>query len=158
MFLAAAALAGAGLSLYGAISGANAQADAAGKDAALKNAQADELLQRQAINEAIIRDQAQKAGLGFGASFSATGREGGGIGGILQINKNAQDEIMNTRRDAEFKANMLRSGANIETDLASSGVTAAWISGVGGLLSTGAATYNAMSPPSSKAPSLPGVS
>lgn len=157
MFLAAMAAVGGALSLYGTIKGANDQADAVERNSALKRQQADELMARQEINEQIIREQSEKSSLSYGASFAGTGREGAGIGGILQIHRDAQEQILNTRRDAEFKARQLREGADIQSDLASDSITSAWIGAAGGLLATGASTYKAMSPPGGTTQSLPGV-
>lgn len=143
--LAAAAVGGTALNVYGNISGANAQEEAAQRNAALKREQADELLDRQIINERIMRRAAEKAERGYVASFASTGRGGGGVGGVLQIKEELEENIANTRRDAEFKAKMLRAGADIETSLASDAVSAAWISGAGTILTTGAQAYGMIS-------------
>jgi len=138
---AAVAIAGTALNIYGQISGAAARKGAAEKDAYHKRLQADELLSRQAINEQIIREQSEKAGLRYGSAFASTGREGAGIGGILEIKEAAEESIKNSRRDAEFKASMLRIGADIDTQLASDMMTAGYFSAGGTLLSSGADIY-----------------
>lgn len=136
--LAAAAVAGTGMSIYGQISGAQAQAEAAKRNAELKNQQANELLAREAINEAAIRKVAGITATRYSSAAAATGFEGGGVGGQVEIFMNAQDAITNSQREAFFKASMLRQGAEIEASLASDAVTAAWITGAGSLLTTGA--------------------
>jgi hypothetical protein len=155
--LGAVAAVGVGTKIVGDIVGANAQADAAKREAALKNQQADELLSRQSVNERIMLEQDQQAEHEFGAAFASTGREGGGIGGMLTIHKNTLDAIANTRRDAEFKAQMIRAGAESDIQLASDRTTASYITGAGTLLSAGAQAYNLYKGPSSNPQQLPQV-
>lgn len=157
IFLVGSAVAGSGLTIWGQVSAANAQEEAARKNAELKAVQAEELLARQAINEQIMRDKAEESGLLYGASFASTGREGAGVGGILRIRRDAEEAISLSRRDAEFKARMLRAGADVELSLASDAVSASWISGAGTLLTTGAQAYNTFRKPSSTPQSLPKV-
>lgn len=135
-------VAGTGTQVAGGIMAANSQADAQNRNAALKKLQADELLSRQTINEKIMRDQAEKVAKGYSVGFAASGREGAGIGGMLQIKRDTEENILNSRREAEFKAQMLRSGADIDQSLASDYQTASYITGAGSLLSGGANIYS----------------
>lgn len=151
------AAAGLATSLYGQISGASAKADADRKNAQIKNMEADELLSRQTINEGIMRDQAELQGLGYQSSFASTGREGAGLGGLLTIKKNLDQNLILSRRDAEFKAKMLRMGADIDLNLASDEQTAGYISGAGTLLTGAAKIYDLSRGPSNTTQSLPKV-
>lgn len=151
---------GAVASLIGSVSEADSRAGAAQKDAALKRMQADELLEREAINEALIREQSDMAEGEYATAFGATGREGAGIGGRLRIRNNTARTIANFRRDAEFKAKMLREGANIADSLASDAITAGYISGAGSLLQGAGKAYDAFggtAAASTKPDSLPKV-
>lgn len=177
-----ATVAGVGASVIGQANAAAAQAKADQQDAANKNLEANELLAREAINETNLRNKslavetAQRIQLGqsqaalniksaelqsqYGADFAGTGREGGGIGGILKIqhDTNIANSIMTNNletsmslarsdlkigldagaREAAFKAEMLRRGASISTGLASDsyaagalGITSTVLGGVG---------------------------
>jgi hypothetical protein len=126
---------GTGLTIYGELSAASSRADAAQKNAAIKQQQADELLARQSINEGIMREQADSSSHSYVAGFAASGREGAGLGGVLKIKKDLEDNITNSRREAQFKASLLRQGAEIDSQLASDTMTAGYLSGAGTLLS-----------------------
>lgn len=146
---------GSGTSIIGNIQEAKRTEEAAQRNAQLKNMQAQELLERQAINEEIIRNQAHKSGLRYGSGFAARGGQGAGLGGILAMRRTAEQDIMNTRRDAEYRARLLRAGAQIELDLASDAMSAAYLQGFSTLLTGSTRTYNAMRPASSSTQSLP---
>lgn len=136
-------IAGVGLltQFVGGIMAGSAQAEAAERNARLKNQQADELLAREAINEQIMREQGERTVLGYQAAFSDTGREGGGIGGALTIHREVERSILNARRDAEFKARMIRAGAAEDVRLAGDLRTASILSGFGGVMSGAADIY-----------------
>lgn len=144
--LIATAVVGGGAQIYGQIASAQAKKDAAEKEAALKGMQADEILQRQAINEQTMLEQSDRIEKDYGASLGAV-HAGGGIGGIMQIHANTLDNIKNSRRDAEFKSKMLRLGADIETSLASDAITASYISGAGTFLTSAAQSYSTFKGP-----------
>ncbi len=156
MFLGAMFLLGTAMTAYGQISSAAAQADAQRADAAAKRLQADELLARQAINEQIMREQSTRAELTYGSAFAATGVEGGGLGGIMRLRKTTLENIALSRRDAEFKAKMLRMGADVQSELASDMMTAGIISGVGTIAQSGLQVANLYKGPKSPKP-IPGV-
>ncbi len=156
---AAIAAVGAGVAIYGEIAGANSRADALRADSRNKNRQADELLARQRINEAILRDQSEFSQRDYVASFAATGVEGSGLGGVVRLRKNLEEQISNSRRDAEFKARMLRAGANVDSQLASDAMTAGYLRGTGTALTaagSGYDSYNNAKPPSTTQ-NLPGA-
>lgn len=146
---------GTAASIYSQISAGQKEEEAAKKKQELANQQADEILSRELINEQAIRDQAFNAEKEYGAAFSATGREGGGIGGILAIRRNTVKALEYAKRDADFKSYMLRKGAEMDTQLASDAATASYITGAGTALTGAARIYQSESPPSSTTSSLP---
>lgn len=139
--LAGMALAGTALSVYGQMKEAKSKAEAAERDAYLKGLQADEMMERQAINEDIMREQNERAGLQYQARFAGTGREGGGIGGILEMRRVLNRNIELSRRDAQFKASMLRAGAESDQKLASDFMTSGYITGAGTALTGATRAY-----------------
>lgn len=140
--MAAGAAAGLGLSVVGTVLAAQAQKEAAEKEASLKRDQADELLSREAINEQILRDQSEDLTKDYGAAFAASGLGGSGIGGTLKLRSNLEQTLANSRRDAEFKARMLRAGADMQGQLASDVYTAGIITGAGTALTGGMSTFS----------------
>lgn len=155
MQLAVAAIIGAGLSIFGSIQQGQEKAAAAQQDAALKNAQADELVSREKVNEGLIQQQSFEAQLDYGSAAAATGGEGTAIGGIMQIKKNTAITLANGQRDANFKAQMLRSGANIATNLATDEVNSSYITGAGTALTGATKAYDYFQGPSSTPAQLP---
>lgn len=135
--LAGVSLLGTGIQTYSGISGASSRAEQMRRENELKRLQANELLARQAINEQIMtRESGRMEGRAITA-FASTGREGAGLGDAIQIHNNLLESIANTRRDAEFKASMLRRGADVGDELASDVAAAGWLSGVGTILTGG---------------------
>lgn len=148
------------VSAYGQIKAGYDKAKADEVNASIKRQQADELLSREAINEQIMSEQAQMQAHQYGAAFAATGREGAGIGGKLRIMSDLQRSIANSKRDAEFKASLLRQGADSDMSLASDAKAAGFISGFGTLLSSGVQAYalhDKYGAPSANTNDLPGV-
>jgi hypothetical protein len=139
--LGIAAVFGAGTQTYGMIKGAAAQSAAAEQTARLKNAQADEILSRELINEQMIRENSARLESGYFVSFASTGAEGG-LGGVLQIQRQTERNLVNAKRDAEFKASQLRAGADIDLNLASDALSASYITGAGTILGFGAKAYS----------------
>lgn len=133
-----------------------AQADAAERNAALKNAQADELLAREEINQELMREQAFQAEQNFGSAFAMTGKEGGGIGGMLTIHSQLERNLRLSRREAEYKAKILRAGGDIDRQLGSDLQTAGWITGAGTLIG-GATNIYQRYRPKDESGSLPTV-
>ncbi len=131
---------GAGLGIIAGLFAASAQADAAEREAQMNEMRANELLERQKINEGIMYKQSGVAQHEFGAAFAATGKAGGGIGGQLTIKRNFEESIINSRRAAEFQANMIRMGAEGSRQAASDARTAGWIGAAGTALNA-AGTY-----------------
>jgi hypothetical protein len=146
---------GGGAQVYGQIKGASAQSEAAYRSAEFKRMQADEILAREMINEETIKKNSARVESSYFTSFAATGTEGG-LGGVLQIQKQTEENLINARRDSEFKANQLRMGANIEQSLASDAMAASYITGAGTILGFGAKAYS-LYHKSSSSQSLPTV-
>lgn len=146
--LIALAAVGTGLDIYGRISAASAQEDAAQKEAQLKNLQADELLSREAMNENILRERGAEIQSRYVAQNAASGGGGGGLGGVLRLKRDLDNDLMISRREADFKASQIRAGASIESDLSSSLLSSAYIGAAGTLFNSAARTYSILSPPS----------
>jgi hypothetical protein len=156
MFLGALFLIGTAISAYGQISSANSSAEAQRADAAAKREQAGELLERQAINERIMQEQSERQQSAAGSGSAMSGLEGTSLGSIMTIRKTTLENIALSRRDAEFKAKLLRQGADVQTELASDMMTAGYISGAGTLLQSGLSAQKAglFDAPSMKTSSL----
>ncbi len=149
--------AGTALNAVGQVSSAHSQAEAQRKAAYLKQQQADELLARQKINEEILRERNTKLVHEQGAI--ATGETSDQtIYGLAKYQRDLEDAVLDTRREAEFKAKMLREGAAIEADLASDIETGSYLSAGGTILTGGVQAYSLLKPASSTTKSLPGVS
>jgi hypothetical protein len=150
--LIATAAVGTGVTIYGQLSGANAEKEAREQKAALDELTAIELLEREAYNETALRENARVAELQYGSS--AMGGEDMGIGARLSINQQLEKTISITKRDADFKARMIRAGAAMERDLASDQYAAAGIGAFGTLL-TGATRAASLYRPSTASTGLP---
>lgn len=140
--LAGAALVGTGVQIYGQISAAQAQKDAADLKADLQRAQALELLNRQTINEDILKERSEFLQKQYIAQAAHAGSGGGGLGGVLRIKRDLEHNILIGRREAEFKATQLRMGADIEQNLTSDLLTSAYLGAAGTLLKSGAEAYS----------------
>lgn len=153
--LGAAALAGTAISTYGSIKSASDQAAAQEREAALKNLQANELEQRQAINERIMQDKE----LEFESS-TGSDRGGGSLGQIMAMRKNLFTNLETSRREANWKVRMLRMGAASDLNLSSDAQAAGYITGAGTILTGAQQAYTNIRsalPPSANVASLPKV-
>ena len=148
------AIVGAATAIYGAISSASAKASADQKNAALKQQQATELMSREAVNEGLIQDASFRSQLDYGSAADSNGVGGGGLGGVMTIQKNTAITIANDQRDAAFKAYMLNQGANMDLTLASDTTTAGYVTAGSTLLNGIGKTYSAYTSASSTPPSL----
>lgn len=136
--------ASAAIGAYSSISSAVSQSNAHKKNADLKRLQADELLERQLINERTMREESELAQSAHITSFSASGRSGG-IGGVIRMKEQLEHNLAISRRDANFKADMLRRGADIDTRIASDAMVAGVLGGVGSLTTGAANIYSVQS-------------
>lgn len=142
------AILGTGVQAISQVSAANAQADAQTKAAQLKHQQAQELLSRQATNEELMHTQLTKRmkdienSVNIGASTSTALA-------VAEYQRDAEQAILDSRREAEFKAKMLNAGADIETQLASDIVTGSYLSATGTMLTGAYKIYDIFKPASS---------
>lgn len=161
-------LVGSGLSIYGGYEQAEAAKDVAAAEAAalkrkaeferaLKNEQADEILKREQINARYIEKEVPRLQGEYATAFAASGRQGG-IGGMVRIKRQIAESLTLSRQDAEYKARMLRAGADIDVTLATEagsrlisgaerGYTGTILGGVGSALPTLSAWALANRPP-----------
>jgi hypothetical protein len=133
------AIAGTGAQVAGSIVGGNARARAAEEGAKLKKLQADEVLKRSEINiRALQRQKRQLTGRQV-SSFAKAGVDfsGSAIEVLDATEDQFKRDILSARREAAFKADQLRRGADIDTRLASDARAAGIISGVSTGLSGG---------------------
>jgi hypothetical protein len=123
----AGAFVGAGVGIFGAIKSANDQAEIERKKAALANEQADEILAREQINDAQIRDASFRSELETGSVSAAMGHTGGEIGAKLEIERRTNLEISLNDRAAAFQAKMLREGATLGQEAADTAKSAGYL-------------------------------
>lgn len=134
---AGAMLFGAGVKAFGDIKSANSQAELERDKAVMAYRQADELEQRQMANDAVRQGQAFKAEEDFGAAYAGSGKEGSGLGSQLEIKRQADLAVAMADRDADFQAEMLRHGGDINNKLADETQTAGYLKAGGTILSAG---------------------
>lgn len=126
-----------GSEIYGQIASASAKEDAARRNALLKEQESEELLYRQFQNEQIVRENADNQ---VELAYAQAGMQGGasrGIAEAIEINRITTRNILMSRHEAEYKARMLKQGAEVESQLASDAMSASYITSAGTLL-TGA--------------------
>lgn len=152
----AAAVIGTGVAIYGQVKAASAQADAQRKEAEIKSFQSEELMSRQLLNETVMRENYAEAELATG---SDNGVEDNGLGQRMKLRKQLSQNIAMSRREAEWKAKMLRMGAQADMQLSSDIMVAGTTSAIGtGISAAGKiGSYDYDSRPSSKTKSLRGV-
>lgn len=115
----AAFVVGVGLQAYSAWSGGQAQAKAAKQQARLKEAQANEMLSRMAVQETRLKSQ----GDAFAAQQMTSFAKGGvavGSGATLVAMEDTHykiaTEISDMKRDTIFRANQIRLGASFDLE------------------------------------------
>jgi len=128
------------LSAYGQIEAGRAQAKAARRNADIKRMQAGELLERAEIN---IGEVFRESRIMAGNQASSYAAAGVGLDGtpllvIEQTLARAGEEASLMRRDAQFSANMLRLGADIEEQQGKSLERASYIAAAGTLIGSAA--------------------
>jgi hypothetical protein len=114
---AAAALVGAGIQVYGAITSANDQNALDQEKASVARQQAAEIEARNQSNAALLDQTAMRQKLQFGASYAASGKAGTGVGSQLQIQNQADLQNMIATREAKFQESMLQQQAGIDTTM-----------------------------------------
>lgn len=141
----AAALGGSVVSAVSSVNAAGAQYNAKMEELNLRRLEADELLNREAINESVMQARGDIMKNQYEAAYAASGKGGGALGGLLRIQADINQNMAISRREAEFKAQQLRAGADISQELAGAGKTAAWWNAAGTLLTGGANAANLIS-------------
>lgn len=125
-------LIGTGVQVGGQIAAGNARSKAAQQQAQIKNEQADELLKRAETNILAIKRQRNKVVSQQASGFAKANVEASGS--MLEVLENTEvefkREVVNARREAEYKADQLRRGADIDLQLASDIKTASTIGGI----------------------------
>ena len=138
---AIASIVGAGVAVAGDIISANDQTSLDQTRAQVAEQQSAELGQREASNEAIRNQQAERQKLQFGASYAASGKAGVGIGSQLQIQSQSDLQSMISNRETQFQQLMLSEQAGIDTSLGGqaqeAGAIGAVGAGLGGLANVG---------------------
>jgi hypothetical protein len=138
------ALVGLGATIFGQVKAAEARSDAADLNSGLKEEQAKELLERSKINIARIERSGREVSGKQEAVVSSSGFEltGSTILLLEDTYRRISEKVADAGREARFKADQLRKGADIETELASDAFDAALI-GAGGQLLIGGANFAA---------------
>lgn len=140
-FLAAAAVVGTAMQVYGQIKGAKDQEEAAKRQQDLIGQQVQEMRYRQAINERVIRTKNEEMEGLYRVRAAAMGGGGHGIADMIRNQKIMEENIADSRHELNYKIKQAELGAQIQTDLYSDQVAASYISGAGSLLASGAKAY-----------------
>lgn len=149
---------GMGFQIAGQMEAADAQADAARRQAYLQEQQADEVLRRATINVKQAQYEATKILAKQQSAFSKAGV--GGLSKLLFMEEaaaRAKEDILNIQRDADYRAALLRSGAGALREGAGE-IQGAMPIGVAGTLLTGTSKLlesSGMFAGSSGTPSIP---
>lgn len=143
--LAAIAVTSTVISAYGSIQESEARAEQARREAALKRMQADEVLDRAEINAGLMDRQGKRLISSQVASFGASNVSLGAsqYGLLSETERNVDEQIQLMRRDAEFRAKMLREGASSADVLAGQIQSAGYWSAAGTLLGGGSKAFYA---------------
>jgi hypothetical protein len=135
--LLAAYAVGTAISIYGQIKGAEAEADAARREAAARELEAQEILKRTKVNQDIVQEEGDIL-MGNQQTYFSMG--GSLIGSpLMTLERTAHSiarEKQNMQIEADFKAAQLRSGAAISTELAGQRQQAGYIGAAGTVLTS----------------------
>ncbi len=141
MALAAVAVAGTAIQVYGQIQSANAQANAATQDADAKRMMAQEVEDRQTLNRETLRRQGVTE-MGNQSSQYAAGNVDVGSGSPLMTMENTLAEtnrkINNNQIEADFRSRMYLISAANEDQVSAADTNSGWWKAAGTIL-TGAA-------------------
>lgn len=120
----------------GMISGANAEANAAEKDAQFKLGQADEIERRAKLKTGQMEVEGEKIKGSQVAGYGASGFDlsGSPLLVLEETAHNVSTEIAQMNQDSAWKAKQLRAGAEVSMDLASDKRTAGYIGAGGSIL------------------------
>lgn len=134
------------LSAYGQDQAAKAQAKAAKAQAAAKREQADEILKRAKFNAITMREQGRVLQAQQIASYAKSGVALTSSSTLATLQDTVSTVSLSVQQmldEADFKANQLKMGANVDTRLASDIKKASGWQVAGTLLSGGAQSYKA---------------
>src|ERR1019366_6897343 len=158
MALAAVAVAGTAIQVYGQIQSANAQANAATQDADAKRMMSQEVQDRQNLNRETMRRQGE-ATMGNQASQYAAGNVDVGSGSPLMTMENTLAEtnrkINNNQIEADFRSRMYLIGAANEDQVSNADRTAGWWKAGSTILTSASSIYNGSSSPPSGSNTMP---
>jgi hypothetical protein len=130
-------LAGAGMQAFGQFQSGQASAKAARQQAKLKQAQAQEMLNRMAIQEGRIRDQGEafkgQQLTEFGSSGIQLGT-GSTLIAMEDANLKINQQVEDMKRDTIFRANQLMIGADYEIQQGRDSISAGAVMAGGSLL------------------------
>lgn len=129
---------GAAISIYGQIKGAEADADAARREAASRELEAQEILKRTKINQDIVQEEGDILMGQQETFFAGSGVQAYGSP-LLVLERTAHGiarEKNNMQMESEFRANQLRSGAALSRDLADQRQQAGYLNAAGTLLTS----------------------
>lgn len=135
--------AGSLLSAWGAFAQGDAQANAANDAAKMREIEAQEVLERLNINRRSIFDQGSRFKVRQRQSIAAQGRlsDDSTLSLLEDTNAQVSRELFNAEREAEFRAQGLRSEAGFARSRADELRNAGALEGVGTLLTAGFSAY-----------------
>lgn len=137
--LIALAVASGAVAAYASIQESEARAEQARREASLKRLQAEETLARMEINTDLMKRQGKRLEgsqvAQFGAFNVSIGAAGYGL--LSETQRTVQEQIDLMRRDARFRAEMLRQGAKSSDVLAQDITNAGYWNAFGSLLGAG---------------------
>lgn len=145
---AAAAIAAVGtvVTVAGQLQASKAQREAAEASAASKRFQADEILNRFEINSAVMRRDQFTTQAKQAAAYVHGGVDVGSGTTLLMLEDTARkisDQLIMDEKEAQYKANVLRQGGEVDERLGSEIRKAGQISAFGSFLSGSYSTYRA---------------
>ncbi len=131
----------AGASIYGAFQSYNANKEAEQRALLLGAMEAEEITRRNKENEQILLDREEEISSSLQAAGAMRGT-GAGFGEAARSRSNLMRNLDIYRKEAEYKANMARMGAQNQADTYSDRATASIISGVGGVAQASMSAYD----------------
>lgn len=125
------AVVGAAVGIWGAITGANDQAEIDRQKAELARQEAAEVARREASNDAVAQETAFRERLDISADMAGAGHAGGSVGTQLEIQRQTNLQIKLNDEAARFQESQLLAGAQMQDTLANQTGSAAVIKSIG---------------------------
>lgn len=140
-------LLGGALEFFGNRKARKAQAQAMRRQAALRDMESKEILERAAINIKSVREDTRRLIGEQRSTFAAAGlkMEGSPLDVATSTLNRAEEQIENMQREAEFDAKMVRLGASADRALAGATERAGRYQDFGTVLTSGARVANTLS-------------